>query len=385
MPLPPPVFSHPPAFRRHFRFLYRLVPREMLASPATLWRAENLLTALCLISILCPPFALLYLHLGDPVSSSYFVYSTIGGIAAIVALKFGEHLAASREIATLTLFSLLFALTLRLGGNDAPTIMWFAFCPLIAMTVGGFKPGFTWAGVVGVALLVIHYLEVNQQLPAPVISDMPLLEIVSSIAYVLTIMIHLSMTEKTHATAIMSLDDAVKRINELAIRDELTGVLNRREVLRLAEFERNMTGRSGPPFCLCVIDLDHFKSINDNFGHGAGDQVLKTVANCIQSQIRNVDAFGRYGGEEFLLLLTATDVRSASDSCERLRRHIECIQWTAPLDRTSVTASMGIAQYSNGETIDQTIARADQALYRAKRAGRNQVAASKKLKSRPAR
>ncbi|HEY5799338.1 MAG TPA: GGDEF domain-containing protein, partial [Burkholderiaceae bacterium] len=162
--------------------------------------------------------------------------------------------------------------------------------------------------------------------------------------------------------------------NDLAERDELTGVYNRRKVLQTAE-QRGAQGVV-PPFCLCLFDLDHFKSINDTYGHAAGDAVLRAFAQTVQREVRAGDCFGRYGGEEFLLLLDGADMAVAMALAERIRVRVEALQIPQLKAGRKVTLSAGIAQYAPGEAVAQAIARADKALYAAKHGGRNRVNAA---------
>ena len=124
--------------------------------------------------------------------------------------------------------------------------------------------------------------------------------------------------------------------------------------------------------CLLIVDIDHFKRINDSFGHEGGDRVLRAFGTLLKSQLRSADGVGRYGGEEFLLVLPDTDLAQASELLERLRLRIAEAPWTQTLgEGARVTCTLGAAQYRAGESVEATIARADAALYRGKAQGRN--------------
>lgn len=159
-----------------------------------------------------------------------------------------------------------------------------------------------------------------------------------------------------------------------AARDSLTGMLNRRTFL--SEFERELARvkRGGGMLSVAVFDLDHFKGLNDAHGHPAGDEVLREVAACMQATIRQPDILGRYGGEEFALLMPDTDAEMALRVCERIRIAVQTggVEWNGR--RLPVTISGGVAAFAlHGTTSDALIAAADAALYEAKRAGRNRV------------
>ena len=168
---------------------------------------------------------------------------------------------------------------------------------------------------------------------------------------------------------------AFDQIEALAIRDELTGTFNRRFLMETLGRERSRAERLNEPFSLCMIDLDHFKAVNDTFGHGAGDAVLKHFASLAPRGLRGIDTFGRFGGEEFLLVLPGTEKQGAIAVAERMRLASETTAFPGlPADRR-VTISVGVATYMRGEDTGALLARADKALYQAKGTGRNCVTA----------
>jgi diguanylate cyclase (GGDEF)-like protein len=167
---------------------------------------------------------------------------------------------------------------------------------------------------------------------------------------------------------------AYKRIEELAELDELTGSSNRRSIMRMLEEEMARSGRGGSPCSIALIDLDWFKRINDAYGHPTGDEVLRTFSITTYANIRSVDRFGRYGGEEFLLVLPDMDTERAMRAVDRLRAIISELDWSAFSPGMKVTMSAGVATLRPNETSDTFLARADSALYAAKAQGRNRIA-----------
>jgi len=168
---------------------------------------------------------------------------------------------------------------------------------------------------------------------------------------------------------------AFDHIGELAIRDELTAAFNRRFLIDTLARERSRAERTHEPFSICLADLDHFKTINDTLGHAAGDSVLKHFAALAPRGLRGIDTFGRFGGEEFLLVLPGTDRQGALAVAERVRAATEASALPdLPFERR-ITISIGVATYERGEEVSTLLARADQALYQAKNAGRNRVIA----------
>ena len=169
------------------------------------------------------------------------------------------------------------------------------------------------------------------------------------------------------------LKEAYKRIEELAELDELTGSFNRRCIMRLLEEELARSARLNNPCSIALIDLDHFKRINDVHGHPTGDEVLRTFAITVFANIRTIDRFGRYGGEEFLLLLPETAPEAAAQMLDRLRTIIAELDWSAFSPGMRVTMSAGVATLRSDERSDTLLARADRALYEAKARGRNRI------------
>jgi diguanylate cyclase (GGDEF)-like protein len=166
---------------------------------------------------------------------------------------------------------------------------------------------------------------------------------------------------------------AYERIEELAQLDELTGALNRRFVMRELDDELLRTTRSSLPCSVALIDLDWFKKINDTFGHPAGDEALRTFAITIFANIRGIDKFGRYGGEEFLLIMPETEQADAIRTLDRLRELVAGLDWAAISPTMTVTMSAGLTSVRSNDTTDTILSRADRALYRAKQSGRNRV------------
>jgi diguanylate cyclase (GGDEF)-like protein len=162
-------------------------------------------------------------------------------------------------------------------------------------------------------------------------------------------------------------------IEEKARRDDLTGVYNRRALLVAMEEAKQRANLTGEPLSICVIDLDLFKRYNDEFNHLTGDRVLQAFAQAVQDGLRSTDVFGRYGGEEFVQILPHTALSGAILDAERLRNQISTLDIPFARSRGPLTVSVGVAQYMPGETIIQTFARADGALYKAKQLGRNRV------------
>ena len=165
-----------------------------------------------------------------------------------------------------------------------------------------------------------------------------------------------------------------KETKQFAFTDELTGLFNRRHFMKLAEREVNRAVRYKHPLAFILFDLDHFKKVNDAYGHPAGDQVLITVAALTRGELREVDLLGRYGGEEFVILFPETGRKGAREVAERLRKRIAQTQMDVGKEKISITISLGISVLSSRcNNLTCLIKASDQALYSAKKAGRNQT------------
>ena len=169
-----------------------------------------------------------------------------------------------------------------------------------------------------------------------------------------------------------------ERSLSMALTDVLTGVYNRRYALRHMEGLMKRVGDTGKALSVLVCDLDRFKSVNDTYGHAAGDEVLKQFAQCCTQSMRNVDMVARFGGEEFVILLPDTDGDNAVKAAERLCRKVANTPMQvaeAPDGKLAVTVSIGVASTTQSMSGEELIKLADAALYRAKQGGRNQVCA----------
>jgi diguanylate cyclase (GGDEF)-like protein len=169
------------------------------------------------------------------------------------------------------------------------------------------------------------------------------------------------------------LEDTLERLHEIAMRDDLTGLYNRRQLMEYLRRQKALADRGALGFTLCFVDLDYFKRVNDKFGHTRGDEVLKEFAEIAMKVVREEDFVARIGGEEFVMVLINASLDDAEMVANRLRQQTQ-VMTIDPSDLGfSVTASVGIAMYGGGEEIEQLLDRADAAMYAAKNQGRNRV------------
>jgi diguanylate cyclase (GGDEF)-like protein len=172
------------------------------------------------------------------------------------------------------------------------------------------------------------------------------------------------------AQLIKKLAEARHRIENIAITDDLTGIFNRRHILSRFTEEFEKVKRLKTNLSCILADIDLFTSVNDTHGHLAGDEVLKEISHRIRNTVRAYDIVGRYGGEEFLILLPDTSLEDAKYLAERIRIHVR----DNPIIRSRITISLGVtAMQAQDQSVDDIIKRADEHLYRAKKSGRDRV------------
>ncbi|WP_158516101.1 sensor domain-containing diguanylate cyclase [Syntrophotalea acetylenivorans] len=177
------------------------------------------------------------------------------------------------------------------------------------------------------------------------------------------------------ATPFLYNSNLIRRLEELAAMDELTGSLNRRFGMKRLQEEFSRAQRFSTSFSLCLIDIDHFKTINDTFGHQAGDEVLRSVTTQMQGDLRSSDFIVRYGGEEFLLVLPGASLADSYEIMERMRRRIEAFQLQFGSYSINFTISSGICSFPSKNITEPSdmIRAADITMYKAKNSGRNRI------------
>ena len=184
---------------------------------------------------------------------------------------------------------------------------------------------------------------------------------------------HRDILEQEVRERTKDLELANKKLDLISKTDELTGLPNRRDMNETISNEIGRSQRTQKPFCFIFIDIDHFKRINDTYGHACGDVILKSVAHTIRGLLRKYDVFARYGGEEFLTLLPETDLDGAAVVAERFRRQVERMTVLYADFTIKVTITLGVAKFDHRLGADRSIQMADKALYQGKDGGRNRV------------
>ncbi len=317
------------------------------------------------------------------IPSAYFL-SGISLIGFFVALS-ESHFNDRFEDHYLTLFQIGSHVALQFGFLLAAPEIGYAFLNVIFLIFGfGALRMTSWQATVAWTLtsagLLPLFLLTNTSIGMPFAT--PIERFAAMLCYALTIgqcafvgLYGSSLRKMLHSRN-FELREAYKRIEELAELDDLTGSFNRRCIMRMLDDRVTHAQRNKLPCSIALIDLDWFKRINDVYGHPTGDEVLRTFAITVFANIRNIDRFGRYGGEEFLLVLPDTHGERAARILDRLRTIIADLDWSAFSPGLRVTISAGIATLRPDETPDSFLARADSALYTAKARGRDRIASA---------
>ena len=227
--------------------------------------------------------------------------------------------------------------------------------------------------VPAIVLLLTFYIGL-ERLCSAVGPLQPVSQLSLDIVHALTVSIVFAVITAVTMAYVGLMRAAQRQLEDMATRDPLTRLSNRRHFWAQAE-QRAAQGSGLEPMVLLLVDVDHFKNINDTYGHAVGDEVLVSVAECLRECCRDHDMVARWGGEEFLLLLTRTDLAGGLVVAERIRASIASQPLAASQPELRLTVSLGATQARKGEALSEGIARADTALYRSKEAGRDRITA----------
>ena len=250
---------------------------------------------------------------------------------------------------------------------------------LVIFTFGAFS--LQWhriAALTGVALLstaivmvAMHRWSPDPLSPTTDLANFLVLSILLPATSVVTI--NLGRLRQKLKSQRLELTEALARIQELAMKDALTGLFNRRHTEKIIDTEIARSARTGRGFSIAVVDLDHFKRVNDRYGHPAGDEVLRHFADLAQRVLRTADVIARWGGEEFLIVLPESTYPGACIAMERLIDAVRRARVPTEAGEIAFTLSAGVAVWRSDESTGALVARADAALYRAKDQGRDRV------------
>ena len=257
------------------------------------------------------------------------------------------------------------------GGVLMIVALVLAFGAFTMTPTGCRKMGAVSVGLFGIAMAVSHWRRPGQIPFSVEVIHFGLAALVLPVAALLAG--QLSQLRIDQRRQRVELRDALTQVRLLATHDELTGLPNRRHMQEWVAQEIARARRTGGATCLALIDLDHFKRVNDQFGHAVGDMALRIFAREARAALREIDLLARWGGEEFLLLLPDTTTANACRVLERLRTRLAQASVWNECPQAQVGFSAGLAALDTGESLDATVQRADAALYEAKRAGRSRT------------
>ena len=357
------------------------LPRELLKRRAG--QRRQMLAVQAVSYSLIAAVLLVYCYAGTIsilIPSAYFLAGV--GLVAIFVVLSEAHVNDRFEDHYLTIFQVGGHVALQLCFLVAAPEIGFAFLSVVFLIFGFGALRMTSQQAIMAWTLTIMglapiFLFTSTPIGLPIAT--PIERVAAMLSYILTIGqcafvgLYGSTMRKMLYDRSFELKAAYKRIEELAELDELTGSSNRRSIMRMLGEEIDRAGRDGSPCSIALIDLDWFKRINDAYGHPTGDEVLRTFSITMFANIRSVDRFGRYGGEEFLLVLPDMDGDNAVRALDRLRMIVADLDWSAFSPGMQVTISAGVATLRPNENPDTFLARADSALYAAKARGRNRI------------
>jgi diguanylate cyclase (GGDEF)-like protein len=200
----------------------------------------------------------------------------------------------------------------------------------------------------------------------------------SEVSYLTQVFNHMVASLRQGREELSTANEALTKTNEelqqLSITDGLTGLYNRKHIMELFEQELVRARRYHQKLTILMLDIDHFKTINDTYGHQTGDAVLHRLAKSLRELIRDCDHIGRYGGEEFLIILPESDKLDGAKAAERIRHQVSTFDIDAGMDNLPITISVGVSGYpADGQDINTLLSYADEALYKSKTDGRDKV------------
>ena len=338
------------------------------------------MASLVVFTSICILFYSNDLFIIDRLAFSYILVFFWAG-ALLITLTFRLRLNELFPDPSLTVLQIVwgtsFLLTITYSLNESRALILMAYFGMLSF--GFFKLRFreffsvAMFAILGYTLIIL-YLFIYE----PDRLDIRL-ELLQLLAFVSTIIVMLFTGSSIHRLRERTskqrdeLQASLELNKTLATTDELTGLYNRRYFMKKLTEQKALSERDDSDFVLCYCDLDHFKSINDTFGHHTGDVVLKKFAEILKSSIREIDYAARFGGEEFICLLVHTDMENSKKVTDRIRKTLEDYKFSDIAPSLKATVSIGIANFKEFNTIQETMMSADHRMYAAKNSGRNKV------------
>ncbi len=305
-------------------------------------------------------------------------------VGLVLITRFQVHKSAAHLFTFATYFSLV-GTTLYTGGIDGSSMVWVAFLPIAATIMAGTTDGLVWGGISVSTIAGIYVLNRVLGIDFTLLPSTSMDRMIDLIAITSVTGTAIWLNEKAKARAMNQLESAQALLNHLAMVDPLTNVFNRRYFFDRAKIELEIARLQESRTSILLLDIDHFKKINDSYGHNVGDQILTGLVALCQENLREMDTLARLGGEEFVILLPETDLAEARHIAERLRRTLEHTPIKTDSGPQNVTVSIGVMSHPTSDAdlpVDKLVQQADQAMYLAKRSGRNRVVTWQSQESR---
>ena len=296
-------------------------------------------------------------------------------IGLMLVSRLHVHKPAAHVITFATYVSLL-GTALFTGGIDSSSIVWMAFIPIAATIMAGNRDAMPWGVISLMSIVGIYLLNKEWGFDWTLIPTRSIDRMIDLISVTIVIGTATWLNERTKVRAMNHLESARTILNHLATVDPLTNAFNRRYFFDRAQVELEVARLRKNRTSLLLLDIDHFKKINDTYGHTIGDQILIGMVVLCQGNLREIDTLARLGGEEFIILLPETDLDEARHIAERLRRTLEHTAIQTDAGPLYVTISIGALSHPMSDAdlpVHKLVQQADQAMYLAKRSGRNRV------------
>ena len=321
-------------------------------------------------------FAIIYGFGGYPPMAVWVnLIATLCALSGYVLItRFKQH-RPTAHLVTFAIYISSAGVMVISGGVHSSSVIWQVFVPVAAFIMAGLWAGLRWGAICFITVITAYILETNgiaQFAGFDITLGDRLVDLGGAI---IAVSIAIWYSDHLKSRSLTQLEEAKTQLNYYATIDPLTNTFNRRHFLELSERKIKRTLSSHGHASFLLFDIDHFKKINDEHGHIIGDQVLQGIAQTCTKHLRPDDVLGRFGGEEFVILLPETKLEYASHIAERLRLLIAGTSIETEIGPINTTISIGVAvkEKSTSMSIDQLLSRADRAMYRAKQAGRNRV------------
>ena len=299
--------------------------------------------------------------------------ATLISLAALVMVQYTKHTRLAAQMVSFGLYLCLIGPGIFTGGIDSSALVWLTFIPVAAAIMDGAATGLFWSCVSIVTVIALFIFNRVFMIDLTIRPPQSIDRVIDLVFCIIVVAIATVINERTKRQVVAELDEAKAQLTDLANIDPLTNIFNRRYFIEHAQTELERHERE---FSILLVDIDHFKKINDTYGHATGDRVLNKAVSVCSLVLRKEDILARLGGEEFVILLPDTSLKLANEIAERLRSAIENTQIRINTGSVNITVSIGISFSSPRDalSLQELIRYADDAMYKAKDAGRNQVA-----------